>query len=155
MIDRIKKLFDQSMLPGDADNDAERTQDIQRATAALLIELAKADFDEDPLERQLIVAMLRDTFDLEDSVLDELMAAADDATSEAHDVYQFTQLVNDHYQYDDKLKLMENLWRVAYADGRLDRYEEQFLRKVSGLLHVSHADFIKAKVDVLVSLAGE
>ena len=64
----------------------------------------------------------------------------------------FTQLVNEHYNYEDKEKLIENLWSVAYADGRLDRYEEQFIRKVAGLIHVAHGDFIKAKVSVLERL---
>jgi len=74
------------------------------------------------------------------------MRLAETEAREATDFYQFTQLVNDHYSYQDKVKLMENLWRVAHADGRLDRYEEHFLRRVSGLLHLSHSDFIQTKI---------
>jgi uncharacterized tellurite resistance protein B-like protein len=155
MIDSLKKFFDSNLLPDDATDEQTREREIQYATAALLIEMSRADFEEDPIERALITAMLRDTFDLEDEMLDELMSLADDASNEATDVYQFTTLVNDHYNYADKSRLIENLWRVAYADGRLDKYEEQMLRKVSGLLHISHADFIKAKVDVLAKLENE
>ena len=93
--------------------------------------------------------MLRDTFDLDDALLDELLSIAETAAVEANDVFQFTQLVNEHYHYDSKIRLIENLWEVAYADGRLDKYEEQFIRKVSGLIHIAHSDFIKAKVEVL------
>ncbi|MEX0942150.1 MAG: TerB family tellurite resistance protein [Pseudomonadales bacterium] len=152
MLDNIKKFFDEKLLPKEDTDPAARTREIQYATAALLIELARSDFDEDPMERALIVAMLRDTFDLGDDVIDELMEVAGAATDDAHDIYQFTQLVNEHYQYADKIQLVENLWEVAYADGRLDRYEEQFIRKVSGLLHVPTADFIKAKIEVLARI---
>ncbi len=155
MIDNIKKFFEEKLMPDDGADEATRNMGIQHATAALLIELAKADFDHDDLERAVITAMLRDTFDLSDEMLDELMQLADEATSDAHDVYQFTALVNDHYDYSDKETLIENLWSVAYADGRLDRYEEQFIRKVAGLIHVSHGDFIKAKVAVLERLEQE
>jgi uncharacterized tellurite resistance protein B-like protein len=146
MIDDIRKFFTEKLLPADSDKEEDRIKGIQYATAALLIELAKADFDQDDLERALIFAMLRDTFDLDDDQLNGLVDMADQATDDAHDVFQFTQLVNDEYKYEDKALLVENLWRVAYADGRVDRYEEQFIRKVSGLLHVSHSDFIKAKL---------
>lgn len=121
----------------------------------MLIELARADFEEDDLEHALILAMLRDTFDLDEDVLQELVSLAGTATETANDVYQFTQLVNEHYNYEDKQQLIQNLWRVAFADGRLDRYEEQFIRKVSGLLHVAHSDFIKAKVDALAQMESE
>ncbi|MCB1647818.1 MAG: TerB family tellurite resistance protein, partial [Pseudomonadales bacterium] len=62
-----------------------------------------------------------------------------------NDLFQFTELVNDHYTYEQKCSLVENLWQVAFADGRLDKYEEQFIRKVAGLLHLAHSDFMKAK----------
>jgi uncharacterized tellurite resistance protein B-like protein len=61
-------------------------------------------------------------------------------------LFQFTQLVNQHYSHTDKITLVENLWLVAFADGRLDKYEEQFIRKVSGLLHLAHSEFIKSKL---------
>lgn len=152
MLDSIKRFFDKNLRPEDADDQETREREIRCAAAALLIEMARADFQEDDLERALILAMLRDTFDLEDNVLDELVKMADAALDEAHDVYQFTQLVNDHYSYDDKQNLIAKLWHVAYADGRLDRYEEQFIKKVAGLLHVSHPDLIKAKVGVMTEL---
>ena len=114
--------------------------------AALLLELARADFDADDQERDLIMSLLRDTFALDEADLLELLELAGAASDEANDVFQFTQLVNQHYHHDDKIHLVEQLWRVAFADGRLDKYEEQFIRKLSGLLHVAHSDFIKAKL---------
>lgn len=152
----IRKFFEERLMPQESADTQTRDRDLQYATAALLLEVAKSDYEQDDLERAVIIAMLRDTFDLDNESIDELVQMADSATSQAHDVYQFTQLVNEHYHYDDKARLIENLWKVAYADGRLDRYEEHFIRKVAGLLHVAHSDFIKAKLDVLAGLeAGD
>ncbi|MBD3647379.1 MAG: TerB family tellurite resistance protein, partial [Pseudomonadales bacterium] len=68
------------------------------------------------------------------------------ATDDANDLYQFTKLGNEHYSHADKERLLEKLWKVAYVDGRIDRYEEQFVRKVAGLLHLAHSSFIRTKI---------
>ena len=146
MIEDIRKFFADKLNPPEDASEEEHRLSIQYATAALLIEVAKSDFDQDEMERGLIFAMLKNTFELRESQLDELVSLADKATQDAHDIYQFTQLVNDAYSYEDKTQLITNLWRVAFADGRIDRYEDHFIRKVSGLLHVAHTDFIKAKL---------
>ena len=146
MIDDIRKFFADKLNPPEDASEEEHRLSIQYATAALLIEVAKSDFDQDEMERGLIFAMLTDTFELRESQLNELVSLADKATQDAHDIYQFTQLVNDAYSYEDKTQLITNLWRVAFADGRIDRYEDHFIRKVCGLLHVAHTDFIKAKL---------
>jgi len=89
--------------------------------------------------------MLRDTFALADADLQELLALAESGTSDANDIFQFTSLVNDHYTNDQKIMLLENFWKVAYADGRLDKYEEQFIRKVAGLINLPPSEFTKTK----------
>ena len=147
MLDKIKRFFDEKLLPSDRnDNSDNNVRSLQFAMAALLLELSRADFDADDQERDLIMSLLRDTFALDEADLLELLELAGAASDEANDVFQFTQLVNQHYSHDDKIHLVEQLWRVAFADGRLDKYEEQFIRKLSGLLHVAHSDFIKAKL---------
>ena len=143
MLKDIKKFFSENLDP-ESSTDTKHT--IEYATAALLIELAKADFEKDQVERTLIIAMLRDTFDLSQKEIDELVSFAETGSEEANDLFQFTQLVNQHYSHTDKITLVENLWLVAFADGRLDKYEEQFIRKVSGLLHLAHSEFIKSKL---------
>jgi uncharacterized tellurite resistance protein B-like protein len=143
MLKDLKKFFSENLDPK-ASTDTKHT--IEYATAALLIELAKSDFEEDELERALIIAMLRDTFDLSEPEIEALVAFAENGSEEANDLFQFTKLVNEHYAHKDKNTLVENLWLVAFADGRLDKYEEQFIRKVSGLLHLSHSEFIKNKI---------
>ena len=120
MIEDIRKFFADKLNPPEDASEEEHRLSIQYATAALLIEVAKSDFDQDEMERGLIFAMLKDTFELRDSQLNELVSLADKATQDAHDIYQFTQLVNDAYSYEDKTQLITNLWRVAFADGRIE-----------------------------------
>jgi uncharacterized tellurite resistance protein B-like protein len=147
MLNDIKKFFEEKLLV-EAKDESGVTQGIEYATAALMIELAKADFEEDDIERQLIIAMLRDTFDIEGEHLEELMAAADEASAEASDFFQFTSLINDHYDNTQKIALLENLWRVAFADGRLDKYEEQFIRRIAGLINLPPSEFTKTKLRI-------
>ena len=144
MLSSIKKFFEDHLQPEIFDGTT-NAEGIEYATAALLIELAKSDFAEDPLERQLIIAMLQDTFTLAEVDLQELLTLAESGTSDANDIFQFTSLVNDHYTSDQKIILLENFWKVAYADGRLDKYEEQFIRKVAGLINLPPSEFTKTK----------
>jgi uncharacterized tellurite resistance protein B-like protein len=123
-------------------------QEIQLATAALLIELAKADRAVDDKEWRIIVDTLERTFHLPTETLQELVSLAEEELQEATDLFQFTQLVNQHYSYKDKLQLLKAMWQVAFADGQIDKYEDHLIRKVAGLIHVPHSDFIKTKHSV-------
>lgn len=148
MIDDIKRFFTETLLPenGDGDTAGSSARGIEHATAALLIELSKTDFEQHNEEEALIIETLTRVFDLDQHALDELIEWAENATNEAHDLYQFTSLVNEYYGNENKRKLLENLWKVAFADGRIDRYEEHFIRRVTDLINLPHSDFIKAKI---------
>ena len=147
MLNDIKKFFEDNLLLEEKDESGVASG-IEYATAALMIELAKVDFEQDDIERQLIVAMLRDTFNIEGEHLEALMSAADEASAEASDYFQFTSLINSHYDNVQKIALLENLWRVAFADGRLDKYEEQFIRRIAGLINLPPSEFTKTKLRI-------
>lgn len=151
MLKDIRKFFEERLLLTDTTPES-ATGGIEYAAAVLLIELARADFAEDGLERQLILKVLRTTFHLADDQLDELVELAESGSKQAHDLFQFTKLVNQHYSKEQKIQLLENFWKVAYADGRVDKYEEQFIRKVSGLLNLASSEFPKAKIKVRQAL---
>ncbi|MBD3646124.1 MAG: TerB family tellurite resistance protein, partial [Pseudomonadales bacterium] len=121
MIKDMKKFFQEVLAPAE-DDEAGPEAGIEHATAALLIELSKADFEDRTEERDFIIRTLKRSFDLDQRALNELIEWADAATDDAHDLYQFTKLVNEHYSHADKEKLLEKLWKVAYVDGRIDRY---------------------------------
>jgi len=115
------------------------------AAAALLIEIARADFDFDADEQRAIEAVLADTLGLQSEEIRELVQLATEESREATSLHQFTRLVNETHSLEDKRRLMEQLWRVAFADGRIDRYEEQLLRRIADLLHLRHKEFMQAK----------
>lgn len=115
------------------------------AAAALLIEIARADFEFDEDEQSAIEALLSDALDLQADEIAELVRLATEESREATSLHQFTRLINETYSLDEKRRLMEQLWHVAFADGRIDRYEEQLLRRIADLLHLRHREFMQAK----------
>jgi uncharacterized tellurite resistance protein B-like protein len=118
---------------------------LQLAAAALLFEVLRADDDEHPDERAMLEQALRKAFSLSDRETSELAELADCEAAESVSLFQFTGLINQHFSAEEKVQLAEMLWQVAYADGRLDPYEEATVRKIAELLHVPHRDFIRAK----------
>ena len=142
MLGRLRSYFRDHLAPG-ADEDPAHRRHL--AAAALLIEIARADFDFDDQEQSAIRAVLRDTLALGEDEIDEIVELAGAESRDATSLHQFTRLVNETHEIDDKRRLMEDLWRVAYADGRVDKYEEQLLRRIADLLHLRHAEFMQAK----------
>ena len=75
----------------------------------------------------------------------ELLELAEEERSESTDYYQFTSLINNNYTPEQKVRLVELLWRIAYANETLHKYEEYLVRKIADLLHIPHSAFITAK----------
>lgn len=125
---------------------------LQLATAALMFEMLRADEDEHPDERRTLEQALQKSFDLSEAETRELAQLAEREAAESVSLYQFTGLINRHFSPQEKIRVVELLWQVAYADGILDRYEEALVRKISELIHVPHRDFIQAKHRVLETL---
>lgn len=115
------------------------------AVAALLVEIARADHEVAPAERSSIRRMLAAAYGLDPGSAGELLARAERAVEESVSLYEFTRRLNDELSPDEKANAVEMLWRVAFADGRIDRYEEHLVRKAADLLYVPHRRFIRAK----------
>lgn len=120
------------------------------AAAALLIVCARADFEEHPEEQSTIFNLLETTFDLDEESLHELLDLVDPDAA-VTGLQEFTNLVNQHYSAQDKRVLIENLWRVALADGRLDRFEEQYIARVAFMTGVSGDEVSSAQARVTSS----
>ena len=145
MIKAIRQFFDAYI---SADADAKTADDgrrLQMATAAILIEMTRVDFDVTSEEMGAVVKAVRTTFGLTPVETTELIRLAGEEAQQATDYFQFTSLINRQFSPEDKKRLVELMWHVAYADGKMDKYEDHFVRKIAGLLHVSHKDFIAAK----------
>jgi uncharacterized tellurite resistance protein B-like protein len=145
MLDVIKRFFENNLIPDSSTGPGGTEQAIRLAVAALLVEVAESDYEESQAERQVLLDAIRLRFGLDGQRSRELVRLAAAEHAESTDYFQFTSLINDHYEPRQKIKLVEDLWRVAFADGQLDKYEEHVIRRLADLLHVSHKDFIAAK----------
>ncbi len=146
MLVRIRQFFNAYLTVDSDESCVSPQQAIQLATAALLIEVSRADFELDDNERSAVLDTLRRTFDLDAVTLDNLIKLAEEELDDAASLYQFTRLVNDYYSYEQKLELIGLMWKVAFADGSIDKYEEHLIRKVAELVYVAHNDFIRLKL---------
>lgn len=119
---------------------------IQLATAALLIEITRADANVDEQEEQKVEQLLRLHTGLEDEALSQLIAEADSAVDTAVSLVDFSRVLVEALSLAERGEVIDMLWQVAFADGRIDRYEDYTVRKLAELLYVPHARFIQAKL---------
>ena len=147
MIGKLKTLFEQI---GAKNKDASITSPISKnlITAALMIEVMQADFSLDEREQQAFISVLKLSFDLDENEVIELEELAHAKVEEATSLYEFTRQINDNFSDGEKLELIKNMWRVAFADGEIDRYEDGVIRRVAELIYVAHSDFIRMKLEV-------
>lgn len=122
-----------------------REHGLQLSTALLLVEVARADYSEDLIENEAVEALLREYFDLSEEevglLVDEARAQADHSAS----LQSFTRRLHEALTLEEKHRVVEMLWRVALADEHLDKHEDHLVRKVAGLLYISHADLIRIR----------
>jgi uncharacterized tellurite resistance protein B-like protein len=147
MINKIKDLITKFGKEEEIQEESNLTL-LNNSCAALLVEIAFADKDFDETEKASLKQSLIETYAIDESVIEEIIRDAEDTVSESTSLYGYTSIVNTEFQYEDKLKLLRNLWKIAYADGYLDKYEEHLLRKISDLIHISHSDYISIKLEI-------
>ena len=146
----LDKWFDKISAAVDP-NAAEKVSalDIERVSAILLVEIARSDHEIEPSEREAIELALGQAGNLSP---DDLKSVVDDAFNEADGAvsfYEHVRLINEQFDRQSKLALVEQMWRVALADGNIDGYEEYTIRKLCDLLFIKHRDFMQAKLRVI------
>ena len=117
-----------------------------KACIALMLETSMADDLLDESEIKTLKATLINDFELEETEIDELIEISKKNVDNSTSLYDFTRDINDNFDAKERFKLIESMWKIAYADGNIDKFEEHIIRKVSNLIYVSHSDFIKAKI---------
>jgi uncharacterized tellurite resistance protein B-like protein len=147
LLGQLKKIFGEEPLPRGVLEDREP---FELATAALLLELARSDFSESAAEVEAIRHLLQKRFQLTEQALDELMVNAVRRADKATSLHEFTHRLNRELPEADKLAIVEMLWRVSHADGRIDKHEEQLVQRIAGLLHISDRDRVRLKLKVVV-----
>ena len=142
MLEKLRKLFAES---------EQTEQDIEKllrlATASLLIEVARADFKRDVSEEKAMLSQLNNILKLSHDEAVKIILNAEDQVEKSTSVYEFTSLINKHCSIKQKLHLLQSMWRIAYADENIDRYEEHLIRRVAELIHVNHSQYIKTKLE--------
>ncbi|MCC4274752.1 tellurite resistance TerB family protein [Marinomonas communis] len=141
MINALKKLFSSTGTVADPIS-------YQKAVAALLLEVVIADDEIHPSEEQSAKEAIKSVSDLGEDI-DRLFDDVKNTIHDANDAYQFTKVINEQANLEQKFELLKCLWRVAYADGNLDAHEDHRIRKISELLFMQHSEFIQAKLAVL------
>ena len=154
MLAAIKNFFDSNLAIAATGSESKLPQvdKIQLACAALLIEVMNSDHAQDSREMATFVGVLESSLQLDAHKLSEVVDLAQSEARQATSLYEFTGLINVNYTYEEKLSLMENMWRVAYSDSQLDKYEDHLIRKVSELIYVRHSDFIRTKLKIRDSI---
>jgi uncharacterized tellurite resistance protein B-like protein len=146
MFTSIKRFFDANVTAAtQAGNPVDQERAYQLATAALLIEMTRADHDVKSVERIAVTQAVQRAFELDASETEELLALAEKEADTATSLYEFTRLINRHFDAKQKEHIVELLWHVALADGEVDKYEDHLVRKVADLIYVPHLAFIRAK----------
>ncbi len=147
MVNFFKKVFG---APESREDEKPRSnEDIRIATCALFLELASIDNEFSEEERQTILAILQEEYGVTQETALELAATAVEELKGSIDVWRFTNQINENYTEDEKIRVVELLWRLVYADGRLDEHEDYLMHKVSRLLRLRNKQLIAAKLRVL------
>ena len=145
MIERLKALLSGGPPP----EDSKPEDGLRLASAALLVEAACMDGHVDEVEEEAIASLLQSQFDLNEQEARELLEAGRDAVSESNQLYGFTRVIKDRFSHDERVRMIEMLWEVAYADGQLHHYESNLVRRVAGLIYVPDRESGEARKRVL------
>lgn len=148
MVSLIRQFFEKHITPPSESPDMISEHSLQIATAALLIEMMRADSHICEDEQKTVMSSIRSKFSLSDEEISALLKLAEDEIWKATGYFEFTSLINKGFTHKQKIKVIEHLWEVAFADSIIDKHEEYMVRKIADLIYVSHKDFIDAKLKI-------
>lgn len=146
MVEAIREFFEKYIKGPQAQRVRAGHDPLHIATAALLLEMMRMSGESTETERDRVLHAIEAKFGLRPDETAELLRLAEEQAHRATDYYQFTSLIKDRLSTEEKERLIEHLWAVAYADGELHPYEEHLVRKIADLLYVPHKAFIAAKL---------
>lgn len=155
MLQPLRQLLNAFLSINPAQSAADADKALHLATAVLLVEVMRADQSHPEAEQQAVIRALRERFDLSPACVADLMALAHETARTANDFHAFTSQLNDRFTQPQKVALVESLWQVAYADAHLDAHENHVISKVAGLLHVTHGEYIAAKMRAKAAAPGQ
>ena len=119
---------------------------VEIAACALFIEMAKADGEFSNDERELVISEMQDTFNLDKECVAELMLLAEQGIKESVSLYEFTGVINKYFSQEQKIELVENLWKLIYKDEKLSTYEDHLIKRIASTMNIEHKQIINAKL---------
>ena len=146
MLRTLKDLFDIVTASAESQSAQEHEHALQLGTAVLLVEVMRADTKMGATERASVLVALREKFAFSDDELARLLELAEQTAQTTYDYHRFTSRMNEHFTQAKKIQVVEKMWQVAFADGHLDAHENHLISKIAGLLHVTHGEYIAAKM---------
>ena len=152
MIDKLKLLLRDALAGPDAGE--ESGIDLRLATASLLLEMARADDEEQPEERKAAGEMLARHFSIEREAAEALLARADERLTHAVSLYEFTRVLNDTLSPAERRRVVQMVAEVAASDGHFDKHEQHLLSKLADLMHLRRAEYAAIRASALAD-AGE
>jgi uncharacterized tellurite resistance protein B-like protein len=152
----LKGLFNQvveaiSASEGDASTARDRDRTLRMATAVLMIDVARADYVFEDEEHDRALDLIEKHFRLSAEEAAEILNTASEKAEDLVSLHEFTQYLHNNLDEDEKSHVVSLLWQVAYADGRLDKFEDSLVLKISDLLHVNRARVMRLKHDAQVA----
>lgn len=149
MITMIKRFFatKEDNLPPISEE--EKAKKIHIATCALLFEMANIDGKFSDQEREYIITIFKKDYNLSDEEISDLLDSSQKELDESIDLWQFTNLINQNYTLEEKIRIIKTIWSLAYADGKLTNHEDYLVHKLAELLRLSHKQLIEAKLKVI------
>ena len=150
MFEHLKKILsNERSQPLKEENDGKSDNhklQLQIATAAIFVEMAKADGDFSDEEREHIVVSLKNRFGLAEEYVLELIELSHAELKDSVSLYEFSGVINESFTFEDKFVLLKNLWRLIYTDKTLDKYEDHLIKMIGGMLQMEHKQIINAKM---------
>lgn len=149
MLSSLKRFFSPPAADRTVDSGRDPEHDIRIATCALFLEMARIDEKFTKEEMETVLSIMQEKYGLSREHADTLVAEADKELEDSVDLWQFARLINENYSIDEKMEIIEILWRMVYVDGKMDEYEHYLMSKLKNLLRLSQDQLIGAKLKVL------
>ena len=149
MLDIVKRFFGKTGTDGAGASRPHSERDVRVATCALFLEMGRIDEKFTPAELDTVIGILKEKYGLSPEHAEALLAKAEKNLKKSIDYWHFTNLINENYSTEEKLEIMEMLWRIVFVDGRMDKYENYLMHKLATLLRLSNEQLIEAKLKAL------
>jgi len=145
MIGKLFSALETAFQPHSGDSSGHDEHAMHLAAAVLMVEVTRSDHEVSPAEEAKLIELIRRRFSLDREETEELIGIAHGEVADSVSLHPFTRRLTDALTLEERIHLVELLWELAFADGRIDKYEEHLIRHLAELLYVPHAAFIRAK----------